>query len=152
MINSLLAMRMMRGSFAKDPEVTFNGKSVVDTSVGYYRGDTLIGLGVSPGITKGRARVAFDLSEISELQPGDIIVCSATDPSWVPKEGLPLESPSVRAQQGRAHRGHSRLLSDIDPSTGTYARIELPPIDARSSLSSADQGTSGKWGGLSKGK
>jgi hypothetical protein len=108
-------------------------------------GDTLTGLGVSPGITKGRARVAFNLSEISELQPGDIIVCSATDPSWVPKEGLPLESPSVRAQQGRAHRGHSRLLSDIDPWTGTYARIELPPIDARSSLSSADQGTSGKW-------
>ena len=47
-------------------------------------GDTLTGLGVSPGVAKGRARVAFDLSEISELEPGEIIVCSTTDPSWVP--------------------------------------------------------------------
>jgi len=47
-------------------------------------GDTLTGLGVSPGIAKGRARVAFDLSEVFELEPGEIIVCSTTDPSWVP--------------------------------------------------------------------
>jgi hypothetical protein len=44
MINSLLAMRMMRGDFAKDPQVTFNGKSVIDTSVGYYRGDSQGGI------------------------------------------------------------------------------------------------------------
>ena len=47
-------------------------------------GDTLTGLGVSPGSAKGRARVAFDLSEVSELEPGEIIVCSTMDPSWVP--------------------------------------------------------------------
>ena len=47
-------------------------------------GDTLTGLGVSPGVAKGRARVAFDLSEVFELEPGEIIVCSTTDPSWVP--------------------------------------------------------------------
>jgi hypothetical protein len=35
-------------------------------------GDTLTGLGVSPGIRKG-ARVAFDLFEISELQPSEVV-------------------------------------------------------------------------------
>ncbi len=59
MINSLLAMRMMRGSFAKDPEVTFNGKSVIDTSVGYYRGDSQGGIfgtsymALSTDVTRG---------------------------------------------------------------------------------------------------
>jgi len=47
-------------------------------------GETLTGVGVSPGIATGRARVVFDLSEVDELEPGDIIVCSTTDPSWVP--------------------------------------------------------------------
>ena len=47
-------------------------------------GDRLSGIGVSPGIARGRARVCFDLSEIDELDPGDILVCSTTDPSWVP--------------------------------------------------------------------
>ena len=44
MINSLLAMRMMRGDFAKDPQVTFNGKSVIDTTKGFYRGDSQGGI------------------------------------------------------------------------------------------------------------
>ena len=59
MINSLLAMRMMRGAFAKDPAVTFNGKSVIDTSVGYYRGDSQGGIfgtsymALSTDVTRG---------------------------------------------------------------------------------------------------
>jgi pyruvate,water dikinase len=47
-------------------------------------GDQLTGIGVSPGVTRGRARVAAGLSEITDLEPGEIIVCSTTDPSWVP--------------------------------------------------------------------
>jgi len=59
MINSLLAMRMMRGAFAKDPAVTFNGKSVIDTSVGFYRGDSQGGIfgtsymALSTDVTRG---------------------------------------------------------------------------------------------------
>jgi pyruvate,water dikinase len=48
------------------------------------QGEELTGIGVSPGHARGRARVVFDLSEVSELEPGDILVCSTTDPSWVP--------------------------------------------------------------------
>jgi rifampicin phosphotransferase len=47
-------------------------------------GDQLRGIGVSPGTARGRARVASNLSELYDLEPGDIIVCSTTDPSWVP--------------------------------------------------------------------
>lgn len=59
MLNSLLAMRMMRGAFAKDPAVTFNGKSVIDPSVGYYRGDSQGGIfgtsymALSTDVTRG---------------------------------------------------------------------------------------------------
>ena len=47
-------------------------------------GDELKGLGVSPGVARGRARVVSGLADITDLDPGDIIVCSTTDPSWVP--------------------------------------------------------------------
>jgi pyruvate,water dikinase len=35
-------------------------------------------------VIRGRARVAAGLAEITDLEPGEIIVCSTTDPSWVP--------------------------------------------------------------------
>jgi phosphohistidine swiveling domain-containing protein len=47
-------------------------------------GEELKGLGVSPGVARGRARVAAGLADLTDLEPGDIIVCSTTDPSWVP--------------------------------------------------------------------
>ena len=43
-INSLLAMRLIRGDFANDDAVKFNGASAIDTSVGYYRGDSQGGI------------------------------------------------------------------------------------------------------------
>ncbi|MFG3554286.1 rifamycin-inactivating phosphotransferase [Micromonospora sp. NPDC047557] len=55
---------------------------------GAYRRDNvpagaLAGLGVSGGIVEGRARVLLDIAE-AELEPGDILVTSYTDPSWSP--------------------------------------------------------------------
>jgi len=41
----------------------------------------LVGVGVSPGVVEGAARVLLDPSE-GELLPGEILVCSITDPSW----------------------------------------------------------------------
>jgi pyruvate,water dikinase len=43
--------------------------------------ESLQGLGVSPGVAEGTARVVLDPSE-GELLPGEILVCSITDPSW----------------------------------------------------------------------
>ena len=53
----------------------------------YHRDDVpagaLAGLPVSAGTVDGRARVIADLSR-AELEPGDILVTTHTDPSWTP--------------------------------------------------------------------
>jgi phosphoenolpyruvate synthase/pyruvate phosphate dikinase len=55
---------------------------------GAYRRDdvpagALVGLPVSGGTVEGRARVIVDIGE-AELEPGDILVTTYTDPSWSP--------------------------------------------------------------------
>jgi pyruvate,water dikinase len=41
------------------------------------------GLGVSPGVVEGVARVIVDPATSDPLEPGEILVCNTTDPSWV---------------------------------------------------------------------
>jgi pyruvate,water dikinase len=41
------------------------------------------GVPVSPGVAEGRARVVDDPDDVAEFEPGDILVCETTDPSWV---------------------------------------------------------------------
>jgi hypothetical protein len=59
MINQLLAMRMMKGNFAKDPMVQVNGKSAIDPTHSYYRGDSQGGImgttymAISTDVTRG---------------------------------------------------------------------------------------------------
>ncbi len=68
-------------------------------------GDELTGLGVAPGHATGPARVVFDLSEISAVEPGDILVCSTTDPvlgTAVPDR----RRRRVRRRRGRQPRRH----------------------------------------------
>nr|MBD2215396.1 phosphoenolpyruvate synthase [Nostoc linckia FACHB-104] len=43
----------------------------------------IIGLPVSSGVVEGRARVIFNMED-AELEDGDILVTSFTDPSWTP--------------------------------------------------------------------
>ena len=55
---------------------------------GAYRRDdapagALVGLPVSAGTVEGRARVVLDMAQ-ADLQPGDILVTTFTDPSWSP--------------------------------------------------------------------
>ncbi|MCC7022019.1 MAG: phosphoenolpyruvate synthase, partial [Thermomicrobiales bacterium] len=55
---------------------------------GAYRRDdlptgALAGLPVSAGAIEGRARVILDMAE-ADLEPGDILVTTYTDPSWTP--------------------------------------------------------------------
>ena len=44
--------------------------------------DVLHGIGASPGVATGRARVVYDVSELAELVDGDVLVTRQTDPSW----------------------------------------------------------------------
>lgn len=47
-------------------------------------GSLLRGGGTSGGTVTGRARVLHDVSEISTLERGDVLVCNSTDPGWTP--------------------------------------------------------------------
>lgn len=59
MINSLLAMRMMKGAFSRDPQVQYGGHSAIDPTKLYYRGDSQGGifgvtyLALSTDVTRG---------------------------------------------------------------------------------------------------
>jgi rifampicin phosphotransferase len=88
-------------------------------------GDELTGLGVSPGVASGRARVAAGLGDLTDLEPGDVIVCSTTDPSWVP---LLLIASGVVCEVG-APSSHAAIVSReigvpcVVSVTGACARI-----------------------------
>jgi hypothetical protein len=59
LVNSLLAMRMMKGRFTRDPHVQIGGKSVIDPTRAYYRGDSQGGIyggtymSISTDVTRG---------------------------------------------------------------------------------------------------
>jgi pyruvate,water dikinase len=64
--------------------LTSDGEAIAGS---YGRDDlppgALVGLAVSPGIVEGRARVILDMSD-ADVEEGDILVTSHTDPSWSP--------------------------------------------------------------------
>jgi phosphoenolpyruvate synthase/pyruvate phosphate dikinase len=64
--------------------ITSDGEIVTGS---YKRADlpagALAGLAVSSGIVEGRARVLADMAD-TDLEPGDILVTTFTDPSWTP--------------------------------------------------------------------
>lgn len=53
----------------------------IEASDAAETGDQIAGLGVSPGVVEGRARVVLDAAT-SELEPDEVLVCGTTDPSW----------------------------------------------------------------------
>ena len=58
-VNALLAMRMMKGRMTKDPNLMVNGKSIVDPTRAFYRGDSQGGIfgatymAISTDVTRG---------------------------------------------------------------------------------------------------
>lgn len=48
----------------------------------------LRGTGASPGKTRGPARVVISSDEMDRVQRGDVLVCPASNPSWVPLFGI----------------------------------------------------------------
>lgn len=47
-------------------------------------GTEMKAIGGSPGTVTARTRVILDLADADSLEPGEILVCTTTDPSWVP--------------------------------------------------------------------
>jgi pyruvate,water dikinase len=83
-------IRRRKGAFrsyqALTPPRVFTSEGEVVTG-SYRRADVpagaLVGLAVSAGTIEGRARIIRDLAE-ADLEAGDIVVTTYTDPSWTP--------------------------------------------------------------------
>ena len=73
----------MRDQARPDPPATFIGAppSVQLPPAG---GDVMRGTGASSGVVEGSARVLLSASQMSELEPGEILVVHTTDVGWTP--------------------------------------------------------------------
>ena len=73
---------MLRGQiprlFLSDGRAFYDGISSPEAE-----GDTLHGNPVSPGVVEGYVRVVLDPQK-TNLTPGEILVCTGTDPAWTP--------------------------------------------------------------------
>jgi pyruvate,water dikinase len=114
------------------------------------RGDdkaALVGDPVSPGVVEGRAHVVLDPRGV-RLEPGEILVCPATDPGWTPlfltAGGLVMEiggmvtHGSVVAREYGipavvgVHQATQRIQTGqhirVDGSTGRISILEDEPV------------------------
>ncbi|MBI3975966.1 MAG: phosphoenolpyruvate synthase, partial [Armatimonadetes bacterium] len=48
----------------------------------------LRGIGASPGVVRGRTRVALSPDDFERVGSGDVLVCPSSNPSWVPLFGI----------------------------------------------------------------
>ncbi len=84
-------IRQRRDEFATcaaltPPRVMTSEGEVLDRP--YRRDDVpagaVAGLAVSSGVVEGRARIILDVGDAHDLEPGDVLVTTGTDPSWSP--------------------------------------------------------------------
>ena len=80
--------------------------SAKDTTTPAEVGGTVTGLGVSPGVVEGVARVVDDPA-CADLQAGEILVCVTTDPGWA---ALFLAAGGVVTDIGSA-MGHGAIVA-----------------------------------------
>ncbi len=76
-------------------------------TAGAAAGTELTGIPGSPGTVTARTRVVLDLAAADSLEPGEILVCTTTDPSWVP---LFMISSAVVCEIG-AQASHAVIVS-----------------------------------------
>ena len=91
----VIAERAATGAYLNDrvPPSWFDGQ-IPDPSTWKLRSDrvsdvletgaTLSGIAVSGGVASGPARVVTDPGDPRGLEPGEVLVCAITDPSWTP--------------------------------------------------------------------
>jgi pyruvate,water dikinase len=109
-------------------------------------GETLQGVGVSPGTARGTARIIFDPFETGDFAPGDILVAPQTDPAWTPLfvsaaaivnnvgsiithsviVSRELGLPCVVAVGDATARIPDGATIEVDGTTGTVRVISLP--------------------------
>jgi rifampicin phosphotransferase len=70
-------------------------------------GETMSGMGASPGVITGVVRIVTDPSDPGALEPGEILVSPITDPAWTP---LFLAAGGVVCEVG-APASHAAIVS-----------------------------------------
>jgi rifampicin phosphotransferase len=86
-------------------------------------GTTVRGIAVSGGVVSGPARVVLDPADPRDLDPGDVLVCPITDPSWTP---LFLGAAAVVCDAG-AVQSHAAIVAR---ELGIPAVLSVPGITA----------------------
>jgi phosphohistidine swiveling domain-containing protein len=86
-------------------------------------GTTVSGIAVSGGTAEGPARVVVDPGDPRGLEPGEVLVCAITDPSWTP---LFLGAAAVVCDTG-AVQSHAAIVAR---ELGIPAVLSVPGITA----------------------
>ncbi len=82
-IRSLVAPRKAEFMKYRDrlpPKFLLNGVDFDDEPISH--GDTLVGAASSPGTYTGKVRVVMDIKDLGQVEKGEILVTSNTDPGW----------------------------------------------------------------------
>ncbi|MBW7477205.1 hypothetical protein K0T92_21035 [Paenibacillus oenotherae] len=72
------------GLFMREQGIYYEVKEADSGGNEAHEESRLVGVAVSGGRIKGRARIIFDPVQDQRLQPGDILVTRSTDPGWTP--------------------------------------------------------------------
>ncbi len=86
-------------------------------------GTVVSGIAVSGGVASGPARVVHDPADPRGLEPGEVLVCAITDPSWTP---LFLGAVAVVCDTG-ALLSHAAIVAR---ELGITAIMSVPGITA----------------------
>ena len=82
-------MEARRGSFARSatsrPPNRFRGQTpIVEEVKQLTAGEVLQGVAASPGVASGLVRVVEQPSDVSDFQPGEVLVTASPNPAWTP--------------------------------------------------------------------
>ena len=102
------------------------------------------GLGTSHGKVTGRARVLHDVSEISRVQRGDVLVTNHTDPAWTPVfmviSGIVLETGGMLAHGSLLAREYGFPAVQIANVTRIIKEGDLITVDGDTGRVIIDEG------------
>ena len=119
-------------------------RSATQPSLPLGAGETITGIGASPGVVVGVVRIVTDPGDPGELAPGEILVAPITDPAWTPlflsvagvvcEVGAPashaaivsreLGIPCVMSAANACTRLVDGMTIEIDGAAGTIRRVD----------------------------
>ncbi len=115
------------------PKFLRNGYVPDEVGAGDGAAEKFSGVAASPGHAVGRARVIFDISGLSRVNKGEIIVTRQTDPGWTPAfarlGGLVLETGGVLAHGASLCREYGLpCVTAVDAATSLIHEGDLVAV------------------------